>query len=305
MSGIVNKVKEALHSDKGHDTTPSTTHNTSGAPEGTYGPHGSRVANAADPRVDSDRDGSHNVGAVGGQRTAGHGEYGSTTGGYMQGGTGPTYASNNTGLAASTGSAGPGQYAGMREGEHGPHGSRMANALDPRVDSDRDGSRNAGAAYNTAPGTTGGTFGSSGYAGTQGVNTGTSSYPVGSTGNTGLTAGSNAGTREGEYGPHSSRTANALDPRVDSDRDASRNAGAAYNTGAGAGNTFGTGMGGAGYTSSTTGTNVAATGLGQSGPGPAPNTAGPHKSDMINKLDPRVDSNLDGSKTVGGNKTYQ
>ncbi|KAI1344874.1 hypothetical protein F5Y15DRAFT_363943 [Xylariaceae sp. FL0016] len=42
-----------------------------------------------------------------------------------------------------------------------------------------------------------------------------------------------------------------------------------------------------------------------SGPGPAPHTAGPHKSDMMNKMDPRVDSNLDGSKTVGGNKTYQ
>jgi len=39
-------------------------------------------------------------------------------------------------------------------------------------------------------------------------------------------------------------------------------------------------------------------------PGPAPNTAGPHKSDMLNKLDPRVDSDLDASKTVGGNKTY-
>jgi hypothetical protein len=30
---------------------------THGASAGTYGPHGSRVANAADPRVDSDRDG--------------------------------------------------------------------------------------------------------------------------------------------------------------------------------------------------------------------------------------------------------
>ncbi|KAI0017438.1 hypothetical protein F4780DRAFT_755459 [Xylariomycetidae sp. FL0641] len=40
-----------------------------------------------------------------------------------------------------------------------------------------------------------------------------------------------------------------------------------------------------------------------SGPGPAPHTAGPHKSDVLNKLDPRVDSNLDGSKTIGGNKT--
>lgn len=41
----------------------------------------------------------------------------------------------------------------------------------------------------------------------------------------------------------------------------------------------------------------------QSGPGPAPNTAGPHKQDMLNKADPRVDSDLDGSKTFGGNKT--
>jgi hypothetical protein len=36
--------------------------------------------------------------------------------------------------------------------------------------------------------------------------------------------------------------------------------------------------------------------------GPAPNTAGPHKSDLLNKLDPRVDSDLDGSKTIGGKK---
>ena len=38
---------------------------------------------------------------------------------------------------------------------------------------------------------------------------------------------------------------------------------------------------------------------------PLRSSAGPHKSDMMNKVDPRVDSNLDGSKTVGGNKTYQ
>ncbi|KAK2054084.1 hypothetical protein LY76DRAFT_492594, partial [Colletotrichum caudatum] len=43
---------------------------------------------------------------------------------------------------------------------------------------------------------------------------------------------------------------------------------------------------------------------GTHGTGPAPNTAGPHKSDAMNKADPRVDSDLDGSKTVGGNKTY-
>ena len=38
--------------------------------------------------------------------------------------------------------------------------------------------------------------------------------------------------------------------------------------------------------------------------GPGQNTAGPHKSDMMNKADPRVDSDLDNSKTVGGDKTF-
>jgi hypothetical protein len=403
MSGLINKVKEVLHSDNSHDST--TTHNThsttSGAPEGTHGPHSSRVANAADPRVDSDRDGSHNTGA---HHTGGHGEYGSSTGGYMHGtgvgahtgtresehgphssraanaldprvdsdrdgsnnygsasggythGTGPTHASYDTGLQASSGSAGFGSHThGNREGEHGPHSSRVANAVDPRVDSDRDGSRNAGAAYGTGH-STGNTFGSSGHTGTSGFTTGSNagtregehgphssrtanaldprvdsdrdgshntgaSYGTGhssgntfgtghstgttghSTGNTfgtsshtgtsGFTTGSNAGTREGEHGPHSSRTANALDPRVDSDRDGSHNTGAGYGTSHSSGNTFGTGHNtGVGHSS-------------HSGPGPAPNTAGPHKSDMVNKLDPRVDSDLDGSKTVGGNKTYQ
>ena len=37
--------------------------------------------------------------------------------------------------------------------------------------------------------------------------------------------------------------------------------------------------------------------------GPAPNTAGPHHSDLLNKLDPRVDSDLDGSRTLGSDKT--
>jgi hypothetical protein len=52
----MDKVKNALHLNKDHNTTTSTHHNTSsGVPEGTAGPHNSRVANAADPRVDSDR----------------------------------------------------------------------------------------------------------------------------------------------------------------------------------------------------------------------------------------------------------
>jgi hypothetical protein len=40
------------------------------------------------------------------------------------------------------------------------------------------------------------------------------------------------------------------------------------------------------------------------GSGTAQNTAGPHNSDTMNKLDPRVDADMDGSKTVGGNRTH-
>lgn len=163
MSGIVNKIKEAVHSDN------KATH---GAPEGTHGPHNSRIANAMDPRVDSDRDGSRKVGPNTG-RTAGHGEFGSN------------FGSGNTGTATS-------------EGLHGPHSSRVANAMDPRVDSDRDGSRNMGAAGGFS--STGNNYGS-----------GPSSGVTGMTG----THGDPAGT----HGPHGSRLSNIADPRVDSDRD--------------------------------------------------------------------------------------
>jgi len=336
MSSIVNKVKDALHSDK--STSNTTTHNThsttSGAPEGTYGPHGSRVANAADPRVDSDRDGSHAAG-----RTAGHGEYGSS-------GLGHTTGTHTGTHAAGSGMTGT-HTSGTREGEHGPHGSRIANAMDPRVDSDRDGSRNAGAAYGT---------GSTGHniPGGQGFSSSGAAYQ-GSGGLGSAHHTTTSGTREGEHGPHGSRVANALDPRVDSDRDGSRNAGAAYGgsttghhttTGTGAeygSSTMGTGHHTAGHNTAgygaaagsgvtgMTGTHGAPTGtygthnsrvanaadpridsdrdgraaVGHNAPGPAPNTAGPHKSDMLNKMDPRVDSDMDGSKTAGGNKTYQ
>ncbi|KAK0745411.1 hypothetical protein B0T21DRAFT_408430 [Apiosordaria backusii] len=284
MSSIVNKIKEVVHSDKSHH----------GAPEGTSGPHNSRVANAADPRVDSDRDGSHTAGRTTGTtgvgRTAGHGEFGS--GGY---GTGTS------------------------EGISGPHNSRVANTLDPRVDSDRDGSRTAG---NTGH-TTGAGFGNTGH--TTGTGFGN--------------AGRTAGTTEGLHGPHNSRVANTLDPRVDSDRDGSNTlgssgtgthttAGFGGNTGIGSGNTrrMNAGTGKTGMTGThgdPTGThgphnsriaNAAdprvdsdrdGRGAIHSGPGPARNTAGPHSSDMANKLDPRVDSDLDGSKTVGQNRTYQ
>ncbi|KAI1203367.1 hypothetical protein F5X97DRAFT_284316 [Nemania serpens] len=224
MSGIVNKVKEAV---SGH-------HNTSSAPEGTHGSHNSRVANAADPRIDSDRD--HR--AAPGSTVGGTHEY--TTGNQY------THGGGNTGAGAfgSTGAT----------GREGPHTSNLANKVDPRIDSDRSGQR----------------FGN--------------------------TAGDHYGSGpEGVHGPHSSRLANTVDPRVDSDRDASRTVGNTY----GSSGTHGT-TGAHG----TQGTTHGAHQLGGFTPGQAPHTAGPHKSDALNKVDPRVDSDLDGSRTVGGNKTY-
>lgn len=278
MSSIVNKIKEKVHPDnKAHH----------GAPEGTHGPHDSRVANAADPRVDSDRDGSHTAG-----RTAGHGEYGSGLGtGSVEGVHGPHNSrianaadprvdsdrdgSKTVGNTHSTGTgfgnthtAGTGfgstgrTTGGTTEGLHGPHNSRVANTVDPRVDSDRDGSNTFGNSRTTGTGFGSGTTGGITGGGLGGANTHSHHAGSGMTGMTGT-----HGDPTGTHGPHNSRVANAADPRVDSDRD-----------GRGALHT---------------------------GPGPASNTAGPHNSDIANKLDPRVDSDLDGSKTVGGNKTYQ
>lgn len=253
MSNIVNKIKDAMHGDSHSSNTHSS--NTHSAPEGTHGPHSSRVANAADPRVDSDRDGSN---AMGTHRTAGHGEMGSSNP-FASSGTHNTLGSSGT-----------------TEGAHGPHSSRLANAADPRVDSDRDGSKTMGGTTGTTGthgigGTTGGfgtgshaTHGTTGGLGSNTFGTGTGSHTAGS-GLTGMTG--THGAPAGTHGPHSSRMANVADPRVDSDRD---------------------GRGAIG-----------------TGPGPAPNTAGPHKSDMLNKVDPRVDSDRDGSNTMGGNKTYQ
>jgi len=158
------------------------------------------------------------------------------------------------------------------EGTYGTHNSRVANAADPRIDSDYD--RTTGLNSHNTRGT--------GLTGTRGTGL------TGTQGTHGYESGLSSGTHEGAHGPHSSRVANAADPRVDSNRDHR----AAH----------------AGDHSTTTGDRVTGATAGTLGgpahTGPAPHTAGPHKSDLLNKLDPRVDSNLDGSKTVGGDKTY-
>ena len=149
------------------------------------------------------------------------------------------------------------------------HSSKLANALDPRVDT-----RSANAAV------------SSGLH--QPAMHGAAAAPAagGMHNNFGNTHHRSAGAPEGTYGPHSSRAANAMDPRVDSDMDSvnrhgMRNQSAAIGAGYGSG-VHGSGAHGAGMGAGTMRTSHL--------PGPAPNTAGPHKSDLMNKLDPRVDS---------------
>ncbi len=108
------EVKHVLHLDKDHSTTATgTTHHNhtgttgagvnGGVPEGTAGPHNSRIANAADPRIDSDLDSTRHTG---------------TTGAYT--GTGAGFNRHNDQVP---------------EGTAGPHNSRLANAVDPRGNS--------------------------------------------------------------------------------------------------------------------------------------------------------------------------
>jgi hypothetical protein len=285
MSNVVEKVKAKIDNVLHKDDT--TTHNTAGthhhqhhnttdqyAVGGTSastnaGPHSSNVANKLDPRVDSDRDNSHNLGAANygpGGATNPNTTGGAHGGAYTQG----THAGTGNGYNTSTNA--------------GPHSSNIANKLDPRVDSDRDNSHNLGAAnYGpggaTNPNTTGGVHGGAYTHGTTGVGNGN-----------GYNTSTNAG-------PHSSNIANKLDPRVDSDRDNSHNLGAANYGPGGATNPNTTGgVHGGAYTHGTTGV----------GNGNGYNTstnAGPHSSNVLNSLDPRVDSDNDGSRNFGLAKT--
>ena len=86
----------------GHTTTGGY-----GAGHSTSGPHRSDLANKADPRVDSDRDGSY------------------TTGGRHMGTDGTIGQGSHTTMTGAT--------------TTGPHASNLGNKLDPRVDSNADG----------------------------------------------------------------------------------------------------------------------------------------------------------------------
>lgn len=288
MSGLINKVKDAVHSDK-KDNAATDNPQSSNA-----GPYGSNMANKADPRVDSDRDtvrtgthGTHGAGMTG--TTGTHGTHG-TIG--THGTTGAGYGSSTTGAgfgSSTTGTTGAG-YDNPRSVNDGPHGSNMANKADPRIDSDRDGragglgsSGTTGAGYGSSTAGTG--YGSS----TTGTGYGSTGTGLGSTGHSATTStgyGSTTGAglndpRSTNAGPHRSNMANTADPRVDSDRDGrGLGHGTTGTTGAGYGSTGTSGL------DSTRTTGASGTGYGD----PRSANDGPHRSNMANTADPRVDS---------------
>ena len=104
---------------------------------------------------------------------------------------------------------GSGSSSGVTGGSttSGPHHSNLENKMDPRVDSDRDGSRG---------------------------------LPGSGTGYASGTTGSGYGTGSTNAGPHSSNFENKMDPRVDSDRDGSRGVGSGTGYGSGTTGTTGT-----------------------------------------------------------------
>ena len=171
----------------------------------------------------------------------------------------------------------------------GPHSSNLANKADPRVDSDRDGSRNMGAAQ-PGYGTSGTSTGlGSGYDNTTGSGYGdrSSGYGDRSTG-TGVT-GTGSHHHNDPYsnttsGPHSSNLENKVDPRVDSDN--SRH--------------------GSGHHSSTTDPSFSGAGVGRTGAGnyyDGANTTGPtetshKKPGLLSRLNPLKDTDGDGKKGV-------
>ncbi|EKV11652.1 Putative DHN1 [Penicillium digitatum] len=275
-----------------HGTTHGTTHGNTGV-TGTHGttgstntgPHSSNLANKADPRVDSDRDPRAAHTDVTGAGLGSPYAPITTTGTHSSAlGSGTTHGTSG---ATATG-AGLGSTHGTTGSTNaGPHSSNIANKLDPRVDSDRDNrARHEGL---TGAGT--------------GASLGTSHATIapgthGSTLGSGTTHGTTHGTTSNTHvGPHSSHIANKADPRVDSDHDhRTRHEGLpGASTGTGIGSTHAThGTTAPGTHSSTLSSRTGPThGAPTATPGSSSTNAGPHSSNIANKLDPRVDSDRD------------
>jgi len=236
-----------------------------------YGPHDRNVINTVDPRVDSDRS-AYNTNPTG-HSTAKRANAGTTgtgsTGSGMHGSGLPGGDTTGSGLTGASHNV----YDSGRSSNYGPHDSNVTNTVDPRVDSDRSAYNTNPTSHSTAKRANAGATGTGSTGG--GMHGG--GLPGGDITGAGLTGASHNvydTSRSSNYGPHDRNVANTVDPRLDSDRSSH----AAYNTPGQQGTT-----GGVSHHSYAT--------------GPASSTAGPHHSNLANKADPRVDSNLSKQKT--------
>ncbi|KAI9043632.1 uncharacterized protein KD926_003402 [Aspergillus affinis] len=287
-SNVANEVDPRVESNISSGRNFSTHDRTTGPASNTAGPHSSNVANEADPRVDSDLDSTgtrNNISSN--SRTTGPAS--STAGPHSSNVANEADPRVDSDLSNSRHASTHDRTTGPASSTAGPHSSNVANEADPRVDSDMNSARNSSAA--TGTGSIGGrkinpnethintslpnALGREGNI--RGSITGQASEGVagvipidGAAGPTTTKifephAHANGGD-PARSGPHSSATANKMDPLVDSDRDnRARHEGMAsssYNT---------------------------------PGSSRASATAGPHDSNVGNKMDPTVDSDMDGS----------
>lgn len=229
MDKIKAKVENVVHphgsthsTETAHTTgtahTGSYTGNTSGIGDGQASSHSPRTANAADPRVDSDRD---HRGATG-----------------VGSGTTHTPGARSSGLTGSTGNT----YNSNTNTTAGPHDPNMANKLDPRdrVDSNRDGraavgnnTHSFGSIDSSGTGYNSNTTGTTHNAGPHNSSLANKADPRvdsdldgrGNTGASGSYATPGSGTAQNTAGPHNRDFLNKADPRVDADLDGSKTLG--------------------------------------------------------------------------------
>ena len=246
----------------------------------TAGPHSSNLANKADPRVDSDLDGSRTVGSTG-----------------LGSGTGPSASSANQGslgrdpaLASETG-----------------YGNDMTSATGTGTGTGTRSGTGIGTETGTRAGIGSGIGAGAGLGGPESWEHGHNRHGHTYEGDPCAAGEEIAPVTLHTAGPHATDTANRLDPLVAEDGTTTgghhhghtgRDAALAGGVGAGAyeasrdtpTTTAGTSLGSDLGPSNTNTTGTSSTGK----------TAGPHKSDLLNKLDPRVDSDLSKQQSTTG-----
>lgn len=288
-----------LASGTGHNTYDSSR-------SSNYGPHGSNMTNAADPRVDSDRS-AYNTSTHHSSAPLATGTGAGMTGAGM---AGPHHDINDS----------------SRSSNYGPHSSNVANAADPRVDSDRSAHHTSTGHHSGAPVAASAGMAGAGVSAAQHNSHRSSNYGphdsnVANTADPRIdshhasTSGvSNPSTHSyatgpasSTAGPHKSNLANKADPRVDSDLSKQNTHSSVGNAGVmpisgGSDNTTTKTFEQAQETSGAAGSSYNHHGSAHHGSAHHKSTAGPHNSSIGNKVDPRVDSDLDNSATLGSQR---